>query len=150
MDTFIDGDVVKYSPRDYWCHHGIAIVHIEDGKTWATDTYWGSYPTDGSYVDMHELAAVNIIGNTHTFGELPYPHDYEDFADSDKYRVPMGGESAYKRVRIGAVPVPEKVRERLAYVVEKAGYSMKSAERALTRALDELAAFDEAIKKLEA
>jgi hypothetical protein len=148
--SFVDGDVVQYAPRDTWCHHGIAIVHIEGGKTWALDTYWGPSPTDGSYVEMSELAPASIIGNTHTFDKVPYPHEYEDFADSDKYWVPMGGGSAYKRVRVGALPVPEKVRERLVYAVEKAEYAVKSAGWNLERAQKELAALDEAIAKLEA
>ena len=140
----VDGDVVRYTPRNNWCHHGIAIVHIEDGKTWALDTYWGSSPTDGSYVDMNELDPANIIGNTHIFGNVPYPHEYEDFAEEDKYSVPMGGGSAYQRVRTGATPVPERVRERLVYAVEKAERAVGSAERALVRAKDELRSFDEA------
>lgn len=139
---FVDGDVVRYTPKNTWCHHGIAVVHVQDGKMWATDTYWGDYPTDGSYVDMRELDLNNIIGNTHTFDKVPYPHDYEDFAEEDKYWVPIGGGSAYYRVRVGAVPVPALVRQRLAYAVEKAEWAMNSAKWNLDRAQKELADFE--------
>jgi hypothetical protein len=148
---FTHGDVVRYKPSHDWCHHGIAIVHVLDsGKVFAADTYWGSSPTDNSYVDIKELDSANIIGNVITFGGVPYPHHYDDFADADKYYVPMGGGSAYRRVRIGAVPVPEQARHRLAYAVERAESAVRSTGWNLEQAKKDLAAFDEAIAKLEA
>jgi hypothetical protein len=145
---FTHGDVVRYKPSHDWCHHGIAIVHILDsGKVFATDTYWGSSPTDNSYVDIKELNPADIIGNVVTFGGVPRPHHYDDFADADKYHVPMGGGSAYSRVRIGAVPVSEQVRDRLAYAVERAESAVRSAGWNLEQAKKVLAAFDAAIAK---
>lgn len=139
---FVDGDVVKYTPYSDWCHHGIAVVHVEEGKTWATDTYWGLSPTDGSYVRVEDLDPANIIGNLHLFGKVPYLYYPADFADNDTYFVPMGGGSSYHRVRIGAVPVPERVRERLVHAVENAESEVRSANWQLKSAQKELAAFD--------
>jgi hypothetical protein len=143
-----DGDVVKYKPRQDWCHHGIAIVRIpENGQTYATDTYWGERPTDNSYVDIGELDPANIIGNTHTFGKVPYPHEYYDFNDADKYWIPMGGGSAYERVRIGAAPNVELKTARLKYEVEKAAAKIQSAEGNLRWAQKQL---DEYLESMSA
>jgi hypothetical protein len=93
------------------------------------------------------LVPANIIGNTHTFGKIPYPHDYDDFNDADKYWIPMGGGSAYQRVRIGAAPNVELKTSRLKYEVEKAEAKIRSAESSLRWAIRQL---DEYLESLSA
>lgn len=134
---FKDGDVVRYTPADTWCHHGIAIVHIEGGRMWATDTYWGGSPTDRSYVDIAQLSPENIIGNTHTFGEAPYPHHYDDYREEDKYWIPTGGSSSHRRVRIGATPDAELKEARLRYAVTRAEEAADYARRTIAREMQE-------------
>jgi hypothetical protein len=93
------------------------------------------------------LVPANIIGNTHTFGKVPYPHDYDDFNDADKYWIPTGGGSAYHRVRIGAAPNVERKTARLTYEVEKAESRILSAEQNLRWAQKQL---DEYLESLSA
>jgi hypothetical protein len=136
--SFRDGDVVRYSSPG-WARHGIAIVKSqENGHPVAYDTYWGDSPTDSSWINVDKLPADGILGNIHEFGPVPYPNEYEDFKDTDKYWIPMGGGSAYYRVRTGAEPDLARVYARLERAVEKAESSVRSAESSLRWAKQQL------------
>jgi hypothetical protein len=125
--AFKDGDVVKYNLDNNWCRHGIAIIRaLHDGKLIAEDTYWGSN-SDYSTVDFADLKEENIIGNKHEFSIIPYPYEYDDFEDSDKYWIPMGARSERKCVRKGAIPTPAKIEERLRREIERLESKVKTA-----------------------
>lgn len=137
--AFKDGDVVTYTTHTNWCRHGIAIIRaLHDGKLIAEDTYWGSN-SDYSTVDFADLKVENIIGNKHEFSIIPYPYEYDDFEDSDKYWIPMGASSERKCVRKGAVPPPAKIGERLHREIEHLESKVRTAQRNLEWKQKELA-----------
>lgn len=140
---FKSGDVVTYTPLSVWCRHGIAIVTVNDPTNpfanYAYDTYYGSESTAGGlgWMTLDRLDPANIIANTHEFGEIPYPHEYDDFRSEDKYFIPKGTRSSYQRIRIGAVPDLELQEKRLRYQVEKAEANIKIAENSLRYQIQE-------------
>lgn len=103
---------------------------------YAEDTYWGS--GEYAFVDMSKLQPSEIIGNTHEFGPAPYPYSFDDFAEADKYWIPMGGTGAQKCVRLGATPELARIEARLTYAVEEAEGNVSSANRSLEYARKQL------------
>jgi hypothetical protein len=120
------GDVVQYS-NGGWCVHGIAVVRGEGDNLWANDTYWGD---NEHSVPLEKLEGKPVIGNITTFStQIPYPYEFDDFADEDRFYIPIGGGSAKMWVRKDTSPDREKVGVRLRYELQKAHDRVKQEAR---------------------
>jgi hypothetical protein len=142
---FSVGDVVRYSRGSDWAQHGIAIVHESGGTVWAADTYWN----DRNHgVDLTELEGKELLGNILTFStKVPYPYVFDDYADADKFYIPIGGGSAQMWVRMNIPPDPEKVSTRLRYELQKAHNKVRSAAQDVEYHTKQLMKFEHKLKE---
>jgi len=133
------GDVVRYGDSG-WCEHGIAKVRGAEEDLWAADTYWD----DTSHtVPLEKLEGKPVIGNIITFStHVPYPYNYDDYRDEDKFFIPMGGSSSQLWVRKDTAPDPEKVEHRLRHNLQKARDKVKSAAQDVEWQTKELMKFE--------
>lgn len=133
------GDVVRYGDSG-WCVHGIAVVRGEGENLWAADTYWN----DTSHtVPLDKLEGKEIIGSITTFStHVPYPYEFDDYADRDKFYIPIGGGSAQTWVRKDTPPDTEKVAVRLRHKLQKAHDQVKYAARDVEWCTKELIWFE--------
>lgn len=133
------GDVVRYAHGNEWRTHGIAIVHESGGVVWAADTYWNDRK---HVVNLNELEGNELLGNIFTFStKIPYPYQYDDYAEIDKFYIPVGGGSAQSWVRKNTPPDPEKVETRLRSEIQKAHDKVKSAAKDVGWATKQLLKF---------
>jgi hypothetical protein len=134
-----DGDVFQYNTKGQnWCRHGIAVMRSTESGRLIKDTYWGiNDATDYGVLRREDIGEVVVIGNIHDFETSQYIYDAEDFADEDRFHLPMGGGSAQTWVRKGAKRSPELVGQRLRYQMEKAWHEIEYAIRRFDRAADE-------------
>ena len=140
--TWKDGDIVRYNSERTHARHGIARVHVAGGSTWAFDTYWGLDELDYGSVSMDCLDPNNILGNIYEFEtRCQYPYEYDDFADGDRFYLPVGGGSAQHWIRKGAQPVMTQVRDRLLYGIETERAAVESAKRRVELSLKEYRKF---------
>jgi hypothetical protein len=133
------GDVVRYGDSG-WCQHGIAMVKGSDYHMWAADTYWDDTSHE---VPLECLEGKDVIGNIITFSpHVPYPYEYEDYAEKDKFYIPIGGGSSQEWVRKDTPPDPEKVATRLRYKLQLAHNKVRSAAQDVEYRTKELMKFE--------
>lgn len=129
MADLRDGDVVTYRIEgSAWCRHGIAVYYWNDGGPYAKDTYWGiGERSDSGYTSIEQLLDPHVIGNIYEFEHKRYVYDPEDYAEEDRFYIPMGGHSGEVWIRVGAEKKHDLIEKRLKYELEKAWGKIKSA-----------------------
>lgn len=135
--NFVEGDVVRYTPKDRWCRHGIAIVQ-EGGH--GRDVYWGS--GDGSYVGPSDLVGGELMFRMGEFREAANEVEWRKYAPEDRQYFPMGGYQQRLFVRTSAAPD-------LDTQIENAREALKEAEDKVTSAVRSVRWATEDLVKLE-
>lgn len=107
---------------DYHCKSQIAV--FENGKLF--DTFWGSSPTDNSYLQEDEVT-LTLLGNKN---DLEVLSDQEEYYDpSDLIVMRHSNDSRAKTlVKPGASRSKQKMREVLLYKVAEAEQKIRSAQ----------------------
>jgi len=137
---FKAGDVVRYADGSLWCIHGIAVVHESGGEMWATDTYWNDRE---STVPLDRLEGKELLGIFLPFRRsVSYPYQYEDYSDTDKFYIPIGGGSSQSWVRTNTHQTLKKLALRLRYELQKAHDKVQSAARAVEWSTKQLMKFE--------
>lgn len=131
---FAPGDVVRYTPENRWCHHGIAVVQ-DDGH--GRDTYWGNGPE--CYVAPSELVGGELIFRMGEFREAANEGEWEKYAPADRGHLPMGGYPERFFVRIDAEPDLETQIQNARAALQAAEDKVWSAVRAVKWAAEDLA-----------
>lgn len=97
--AFQPGDVVRYTPKDHWCRHGIAIIQDNgDGR----DTYWSS--GDGSYVSAANLTDPELLFRMGDYRRAEHEDEWLKYAEADRRSFPMGAYPRRLFVRTAAEP----------------------------------------------
>lgn len=93
------GDVLDYTPRDRWCHEGIAIV-LENGRL--ADTYWGSSP---NVITAAEAETARLRFRRSDYREVDSESEWLTYAPADRQSVSsQHGLQRTFYVRVGAEP----------------------------------------------
>ena len=120
--AFQPGDVVRYTPKDHWCRHGIAVVHENGG---GRDTYWRD--GDGSYVSPAALAGGDLMFRMGDVRPVNDEREWAKYAEADRHSFPMGAYPRTLFVRADAEPDLETQIQNAYGELRKAEEDLKSA-----------------------